>query len=119
MPAHVARVIVAGVGIATAAAAFFFIDLGGTIRTTVSWYGALAVAWWSVPFVTFVSFARTLFLLVAGGAVLNVVSAALLVALLNSESSTSGIGILTIPPMLVGGVFVTIILERLVLWRQR
>jgi hypothetical protein len=113
MPSLRARIVVTGIGVVTASVFFFAVDLGGTVRGSVSWASVLPVAIWSVPLWVFALLARSRSLVVAGGALLNMVSTVLLVALFRTESSTAAIGMVTIPLMLVAGVGVVTAGERL------
>lgn len=82
----------------------------------IRWAVLLLVAsWWLSPLALYWTTAGTLPAVVAIGLGYPIGASSGIVAIYVSESSTAGIGILTIPMLLWGGVLAALIVERIVM----
>ena len=107
------RLAMGSIGVCVATAFFLGADFGGTLAGEVRRVNALAAAIWSVPFAVYVVAVRSHLVSVAGGTVLNVVSALALVALFRDTHSTAAFGVATLPFVLTLGVVFVALLDAL------
>ncbi len=91
------RAIGLAVGAALVFTFYLAVDLGGTVRGVPRIESAIVAAVWVGPFLIYAAAVRTAWMAVLGGVALLAPTAGFLVAMFASTSSTSAIGMITVP----------------------
>ncbi len=102
------------VGQALALAFFLFVDLGGTMQGVIHPLSFVAAAAWAGPLWIYAFSVRTPEGALVGGAALLAATTGFLVSMSRSTSSTSAIGVITIPMLLYPLAVILATIDRLV-----